>query len=204
MAEEKQGGLVLQQNSSSARDVSIAERRSMCIELRKAGMSYSDISDAVIKHFGLSNLPAGYDEKRAHKDVMAVLELTRKEMFEDAQTIIELELERLDEILMSLWDRALGGDLKAVDKVLAVMQRRAKMLGLDKTNLYLEADWKKEAEVKGISPEKLYERIVDAYVKSIEQGAEDAEFADVSDGAREDDAGGMGGSSEESDSEGEA
>jgi len=42
-----------------------------------------------------------------------------------------LELLRLDELLNALWDTAIAGDLKAVDRVLKVMERRAKLLGLD-------------------------------------------------------------------------
>lgn len=183
--------------------VGATERRSMAVELRKAGMSYNNIATAIISHFGAENLPKHYDARYAYSDVLRVLEHTRAEMFEDAQTIIELELERLDELMMALWDSAISGNLKAVDRVLMIMQRRAKMLGLEKTNLYIETDWRKEASLKGLSPDKLFERIVNAYVQTLESGAEDAEFKPVPDGKREDDGGSVEGSAKDSYSEDE-
>lgn len=43
----------------------------------------------------------------------------------------ELDLRRLDSLLLTYWPLAKGGDTDALDRVLKILQRRAKLLGLD-------------------------------------------------------------------------
>lgn len=47
---------------------------------------------------------------------------------------LTLELVRLDQLQESIWDSAVGGDMQAIDRVLKVMDKREKLLGLDITN----------------------------------------------------------------------
>lgn len=47
------------------------------------------------------------------------------------ETILEMEVQRLDSLLQAVWGAALGGKLGAVDRVLSIMKRRAKLLALD-------------------------------------------------------------------------
>jgi hypothetical protein len=42
-----------------------------------------------------------------------------------------LEVHRLDQLLAAVWSNAMAGDLPAVDRCLAIMYRRARLLGLD-------------------------------------------------------------------------
>lgn len=49
--------------------------------------------------------------------------------------MLELELTRLDRLQMALWSDAINGSVQAVDKVLCIMEQRAKLLGL-----YRQAD----------------------------------------------------------------
>jgi hypothetical protein len=44
---------------------------------------------------------------------------------------IRLEEQRLDELQEGIWDKALKGDARAVEVALKVLERRARMLGLD-------------------------------------------------------------------------
>ena len=46
-----------------------------------------------------------------------------------------LELARLDALQVGLWDRAVGGDVKAVNAVLRIIERRSRLLGLDKPDV---------------------------------------------------------------------
>lgn len=51
-----------------------------------------------------------------------------------AETSLELralEALRLDRLQLVVWDRALAGDLRAIDSALAIMAQRAKLLGLN-------------------------------------------------------------------------
>ena len=53
------------------------------------------------------------------------------ECAELAEHLRELENQRLDELQASLWDKALAGVLPAADRILRIMERRAKLNGLD-------------------------------------------------------------------------
>ena len=43
-----------------------------------------------------------------------------------------LELARLDALQVALWDDAVGGDVKAVNAVLRIIEQRSRLLGLDR------------------------------------------------------------------------
>lgn len=94
------------------------ERKLQALELRKAGVSFQAIADAL-----------GYrSASGAFAAVKAALKTTLRE---PANELRELELARLDALLLPLWRRAQGGDDKAVDRCLRIMERRARLLGLD-------------------------------------------------------------------------
>ena len=52
-------------------------------------------------------------------------------MEENVDEVRTIELQRLDSLLFSIWPEAQKGTLKAVDMVVKIMERRAKLLGLD-------------------------------------------------------------------------
>lgn len=98
--------------------VNALDRQLTALRLRRAGVPYADIA----KELGY----AGRDG--AHRAVKAAL---RKTLQEPADELRALELERLDALQMALWPRAQKGDKVAIDQVLKIMERRAKLLGLD-------------------------------------------------------------------------
>ena len=46
--------------------------------------------------------------------------------------VIDLELQRLDAMMAGIWNDAVSGKAHAIDRVLKIMERRAKLLNLDK------------------------------------------------------------------------
>jgi hypothetical protein len=46
-----------------------------------------------------------------------------------------MEVERLDEMLLSIWPRVKNGELDAINTALRISDRRGKLLGLDTTKL---------------------------------------------------------------------
>ena len=50
---------------------------------------------------------------------------------EPADEVRDLEVARLDAMLLPLWRRVQQGDERAVDRALKIMERRARLLGLD-------------------------------------------------------------------------
>ena len=95
-----------------------AERRRQALELRKAGATY----DQIARQIGYAN------EGGAYKAVQAALKAVYRE---PADEVRKLELERLDRLTLALWTRAKEGEAEAIDRVLKLMDRRAKLLGLD-------------------------------------------------------------------------
>ena len=108
-----------------------AERRAYVLQLRRGGATYRDIAGNVLNTFGADKLPQGWDERYAYKDVKRELDRVRGEIAESAEDVLTLELERLDRMFLTMFDRAIKGDEKAVDRCLRIMQRRSDLLGLD-------------------------------------------------------------------------
>ena len=94
------------------------ERQRQALELRKAGASY----DSIAKELGYR------DRSGAYRAVAVAL---LKTLQEPAAEVRQLELERLDKMLLGLWRPATSGHEGAVDRVLRIMARRAALLGLD-------------------------------------------------------------------------
>ncbi len=116
---------------TSAERLETAERRVYTLDLRKTGATYVAIAEQVIRHFGLERLPRGYDARYAYKDVARELERINRERADSADTVRTLELERLDRMFLSTWPQVTAGHLGAIDRALRIMERRAKLLGLD-------------------------------------------------------------------------
>lgn len=113
----------LGRNSPTAqRRIEAKERALKALELRKKGVRYEQIAQQL-----------GYANRgNAHKAVMKELDLLAKECLEEASKVRDLELHRLDELYLIAY-RAIsdGNDLAGIDRCLRIMERRAKLLGLD-------------------------------------------------------------------------
>jgi hypothetical protein len=98
------------------------ERKLKAFELRKAGKTYDEIA----RELGYSNRGA------AQKAVMGTM---RKLLSEPAEEVRKMELARLDTMFADLWNARARtndkGDPTTVDRLLRIMERRAKLLGLD-------------------------------------------------------------------------
>ena len=104
---------------SLTRQVRAHERHLQALELRKAGVTY----EVIAGQLGYANASG------ARKAVVSALKATLRE---PAAELRELELARLDAMLLPLWRRVQAGDEKAVDRALRIMERRARLLGLDR------------------------------------------------------------------------
>ena len=97
-----------------------AERASKALEMRMSGATYASIGSAL-----------GITTGAAHKAVARAMSSMSEETQANAETFRQLEVARLDQMLMGLWDKARAGDLATVDRVLRIMERRSRLLGLD-------------------------------------------------------------------------
>lgn len=106
-------------NKAEQRKFTATARQAEALKLRIAGMAFNDIANEL-----------GYQSKTgAFKAVQTGLKKTLREPADELRT---MEAERLDRMLAGLWGKAITGDTWSVDRVLAIMDRRAKLLGLDK------------------------------------------------------------------------
>lgn len=112
------------------------EKKRRALELRKAGCGYDEIAAAL----GYANAGGAY------KIVQQALKDTYREPAEEIRT---LELERVDRLLRAVWPRALKGDVEAVDRVLKIMTRRARLLGLDRGVMPVVAEGNEVASGNG-------------------------------------------------------
>ena len=111
---------------SLTRQVRAHERHLQALELRKAGVTY----EVIAGQLGYANASG------ARKAVLSALKATLRE---PAAELRELELARLDAMLLPLWRRVQAGDEKAIDRALRIMERRARLLGLDRKTAEGEA-----------------------------------------------------------------
>lgn len=107
-------------NRTSPANVTAREREREAIDLRRAGLSYSAIGRRL-----------GCGSSTAHRAVSACLDRVVQQSVESARYLLQLELERLDELHAAIWDSAAGGNLGAIDRLLKISDRRCRLLGLD-------------------------------------------------------------------------
>ena len=97
------------------------QKAQRALDLRLAGKSF----DAIAKALGYASRSGAF---------MAVDELIKARVAdatEGADELRRLELERLDVMAAGLWPSASKGNPAAVDRMLKIQERRAKLLGLD-------------------------------------------------------------------------
>ena len=107
-------------NPTAPKRTASAERRLRALELRKSGHTYEQIADDL-----------GINVSAAYRHVVLALQAIREKTNEAADEVRTLEITRIDTMIGVLWPRVLKGDYLAMDRVIKLMERRSKMLGLD-------------------------------------------------------------------------
>lgn len=116
--------------------------------MRIAGATWRAIADAL-----------GYSSAgSAHKDVERARQQQLGELAENAEHLRWLELEHLDALRRKMWDVLGRGDdepaMRAVDRLLKISERRARLLGLDSPVL-VESGVTVRYAVEGVDMEAL-------------------------------------------------
>lgn len=94
------------------------DKENQIVELRRAGVAWKVIAERT----GYASASGAYNayQRIAERVIRPGLEEYR-----------DLELERLDRLQAGVWGKALNGDLRALDSVLRIIDRRTRILGLD-------------------------------------------------------------------------
>ena len=107
-------------NDTNAKRAAKLDNQRKALELRRMGLGYEEIGQRL-------NLR----KSQAHRLVTAALAETAAMIAAEADTLKAEELSRLDAMFQGLWTSARKGNLSAIDRALKIMERRARMLGLD-------------------------------------------------------------------------
>lgn len=123
------------------------ERRKKIAANLLAGLDYRTMANAL-----------GVSIGTIAADVKILMGRWQKEQVGVMDQIVQLEVTRLDRALNAIWNKILDGDQGAINSMLRIMERRAKLLGLDKpAGLDLTSDGEPITVkiVKGVSMDDL-------------------------------------------------
>ena len=97
----------------------LVDKEIRVLELRRVGLTWQRIAEEV----GYADHTGAYAAyKRAIKRTMQ----------QPADELREQEVDRLDRLQVAVWPSAMKGDTRAILTIIRLMERRAKLLGLDK------------------------------------------------------------------------
>lgn len=106
---------------SSVRRIRTTEKTLEALELRKRGLNYTQIGEKL-----------GCNRSTACRYVLSELENLADKCREEAVHVRDLELQRLDDLYLIAYRAIIrGNDLAGIDRCLRIMERRAKLLGID-------------------------------------------------------------------------
>lgn len=96
----------------------LVDREVKVLELRRAGLTWQRIAEEV-----------GYaDHTGAYAAYKRAIKRTQQQ---PADELREQELDRIDRLQLALWPKAMKGDNASVNTIVRLMERRARLLGLD-------------------------------------------------------------------------
>jgi len=113
----------------TARKVQTLEREAQMLELRKLGYTYAQIAERYGLHLST-----------VYKIVQRAVERYRKQVLESAAELLQLELARLDALMVTHMPRALEGDHQSAKRVLEIIALQSKLLGLDRVTQQVTGD----------------------------------------------------------------
>ena len=115
-------------------------RRIQALDLRLAGASYRQIGDTL-----------GVSHVQAIRDVATMI---KEYATEPADQVRKAEAARLDKLMLAHWPQAIKGDVRATTMVLQIMDRRARLLGLNAPQKIDITNWiRTMAEREGLDPD---------------------------------------------------
>lgn len=134
MSDTTKGGLPAVR--AQARDRA-RRREAQAVELRIAGHTFAQIAATV----GYSNAGAAY------KAVQRALAVEADAQSQGRKTLREEQNAKLNRLLAATWSAAMKGDVKAIGQARQLLERQARLLGLDEpTNVRMSVDLDPEIE----------------------------------------------------------
>lgn len=127
------------------------ERDMRIFKMRQAGTSVNEIA----RRFGIST-------SSVSRSIQRQLEKMNKEAILAYPEVLRMELERLDNLQQAIWpmtqhrrvvmddgtEMQVEPDLKAIQQVLSIMDRRTKLLGMEQTNVNVNVDGNISSQIR--------------------------------------------------------
>jgi hypothetical protein len=127
------------------------ERDMRIFKMRQAGTSVNEIA----RRFGISS-------SSVSRSIQRQLEKMNKEAILAYPEVLRMELERLDNLQQAIWpmtqhrrvvmddgtEMQVEPDLKAIQQVLSIMDRRTKLLGMEQTNVNVNVDGNISSQIR--------------------------------------------------------
>lgn len=127
------------------------ERDMRIFKMRQAGTSVNEIA----RRFGISTASVS-------RSIQRQLEKMNKEAILAYPEVLRMELERLDNLQQAIWPMTqhrrivtddgtevqIEPDLKAIQQVLSIMDRRTKLLGMEQTNVNVNVDGNISSQIR--------------------------------------------------------
>lgn len=110
-------GKSLDRHKTSSKQISIAKRTEEAAKLRRLGYTLEEIAKEL-----------GVVVSTIHKDLSKLIESIP---VEEGMVYLRLELDRIDQMFRPAFEEATQGDFDATLVCIKLMERRAKLLGLD-------------------------------------------------------------------------
>ena len=110
----------MQRRKNTRKTIVSEEIRNTVIELRKQGMNYADIANEV-----------GIHMDTARSAVNTYMIRLQARTLESADELRRDDYSKLSMMLDAIWDRVLEGELGAIDRAIKILERRARLMGLD-------------------------------------------------------------------------
>lgn len=105
-------------SKANTKSIEVREKDRKALELRKAGASY----ELIAKQLGYADSSGAYKSvKRSMQSIIS----------EPAEELRQVEYERLNQMLLSIWERVQLGELGAIDRALSIMDRIGRLYGLN-------------------------------------------------------------------------
>jgi AraC-like DNA-binding protein len=115
------------ESKTSPRRIEAKERVTKALRLRRSGANYEDIA-----------VQCGYNSPQAAQK--AVAKEIRDMPADEAEEMRALIGDRQDRMIFALWGKAIKGDERAIDRVIAIDEKRAKLFGLNAPTKIAETD----------------------------------------------------------------
>ena len=112
--------------ASSRRNIQARAKAQEAVKLRLAGATHKQIANQL-----------GYaGESGAYKAIMRELTTVAAEQTPNTEALRQISVQRLDQLLFSVWRDAIGGDQGAINTALKLEESRRNLLGIDAPKQY--------------------------------------------------------------------